>query len=326
MGFAVLHIEKGGAGNSSGLGNHIDRTKQVLNADPKKSDLNFFVRFDPAQEKVFLSQEWKSKLPLKERIQNRIQQGYTGKTAIRKDAVTHLNIVLTGSHEDMLRLEKDPKKFQDWVVTNYAFIGERFGWENIVDFTIHRDERTPHIHCVVVPLTQDGRLSAKEMMGDRRKMTQLQDMYGKAMENLYGLKRGYRGSTATHDSVREYYARIKARIIYPSSVSITPSFNTPKIPVPPLVGKEKWTERQNEAISDAFYALSKEYQAQAEKKAAKAIENAYTAKLQLDEKLDRLRKENAQLRGLVKEQDKQLHPEKYLHQEATRNLDRGMSI
>lgn len=38
MGFAVLHIEKGTAGKAGGLGSHIDRTKKVLNADPKLSE------------------------------------------------------------------------------------------------------------------------------------------------------------------------------------------------------------------------------------------------------------------------------------------------
>lgn len=42
MGFAVLHIEKGTAGKASGLGSHIDRTKKVLNADPKLSEKNMF--------------------------------------------------------------------------------------------------------------------------------------------------------------------------------------------------------------------------------------------------------------------------------------------
>ena len=46
MGFAVLHIEKGTAGKAGGLGNHIERTKNVPNADPKLSEKNFYVRTD----------------------------------------------------------------------------------------------------------------------------------------------------------------------------------------------------------------------------------------------------------------------------------------
>ncbi|MCS3039789.1 MobV family relaxase [Bacteroides thetaiotaomicron] len=86
---------------------------------------------------------------------------------------------------------------------NYRFVSERFGGKKRCGLqSLHMDERTPHIHCVVVPLTRDGRLSAKEVMGDRRKLSELQDCYGKAMQNKFGLQRGIKGSTATHDSVR----------------------------------------------------------------------------------------------------------------------------
>ena len=44
-------------------------------------------------------------------------------------------------------------------------IGRGYVWkENIVRFTLHMDERTPHIHWVFVPITEDGRLSAKEIL------------------------------------------------------------------------------------------------------------------------------------------------------------------
>lgn len=110
---------------------------------------------------------------------------------------------------------------------------------NVVDFTLHMDERTPHIHCVVVPLTVDGRLSAKEVMGDRRKLSELQDCYGKVMQNKFGLQRGIKGSTATHDSVREYYGRIEERLIYPSnSMELNYETRAPQIGTPPLIGRE----------------------------------------------------------------------------------------
>ena len=310
MGFAVLHIEKGTAGNVSGLGNHIDRTKHVLNANPELSGLNFYVRPDSSFNRVFFVKE-RDKRPLKERIKSRIQEGYKGKAAIRKDAVTHLKLVLTGSHKEMKEIEKDPQKLKDWARTNYVFVGEHFGYKNIVEFSCHLDERTPHIHCVVVPLTKDGRLSAKEMIGDRRKLSRLQDIYGNAMNKAFGLQRGLKGSTATHDSVKEYYAKIQSRIMYPA-ITVDSLYKAPQIPTPPLLGRESWAEKQNKAISEAFYILSSQYQEQAREKAAKAITDAYTNKLQSEEQLDHLRKENAQLRGHLKALDKQLHPERYI--------------
>ena len=41
------------------------------------------------------------------------------------------------------------------------------GEENITRFAVHLDEKTPHIHCVFVPITEDGRLSAGDWVGNR---------------------------------------------------------------------------------------------------------------------------------------------------------------
>lgn len=128
-------------------------------------------------------EKYKNTDSLQTRINNRIKEGYTGKTAIRKDAVTHLNVVMSGSHEDMIRITND-KKMVECANDNFKFAYDRFGKENIVEFAIHVDERTPHIHCIVVPLNSEGRLSAKEVMGNRTKMTELQEKYGRAYEIL----------------------------------------------------------------------------------------------------------------------------------------------
>lgn len=39
---------------------------------------------------------------------------------------------------------------------------EEYGKENLLYATVHMDEITPHMHYGVVPITKDGRLSAKE--------------------------------------------------------------------------------------------------------------------------------------------------------------------
>ena len=54
---------------------------------------------------------------------------------------------------------------------------------------VHRDEATPHLSAFVVPLTQDGRLSAKEFIGGRSKMRDDQSTYAESVKKL-GLERG----------------------------------------------------------------------------------------------------------------------------------------
>ena len=50
-----------------------------------------------------------------------------------------------------------------------------FGKENIVSSAMYRDERTPHMHVVVVPLTEDGRLSARSVVGKKEQMKDIID-------------------------------------------------------------------------------------------------------------------------------------------------------
>lgn len=308
MGFAVLHIEKG-SGNATGLGSHIDRTKQVLNADPERTWENFYLRYDPQAGKIYMypSGSQHGKLPLGERIKTRIATGYTGKTAIRKDAVTHLNIVLTGSHKEMQDIAKNPERLRQWATDNLMFVNRRYGSDNIMEFAVHMDERTPHIHCVVVPLTRDGRLSAKEVMGDRRAMSKLQEEYGRLMQERYGLQRGIQGSTATHDSIREYYARVNRSmeaVVYKNpEIDVFP----PRIETPPLLGREKWAKTQNKAISESFLSAARGIYHQVRETAEKSVKDAQNESTKTTEALARMRKENAQLRG----QDKRLHPEHY---------------
>lgn len=202
MGFAVFHIEKG-KGNGSSIGSHIDREigreHTYHNADPNRRDLN--QHFDITKY---------SKTPLAQAINGRIAEGYTGKKAIRKDAVRYLSIVMTGTHENMTGIFADQKKKEDWIQANYQYAAQEFGKENILRFSLHMDEKTPHIHLVVVPLTADGRLSAKERMGDRIEMSAKQDRYAQKMQ-AFGLERGVVGSKAIHNSEGWYLGQQKEK-------------------------------------------------------------------------------------------------------------------
>jgi Plasmid recombination enzyme. len=325
MGFAVIHIEKGTAGKAGGLGNHIDRTKNVPNANPELEHYNARVDLERTGTQVVSWTKNKYSVNLQKRINDRIKKGYTGKTTIRKDAVTHLNIVMTGSHEDMKRISKEGK-LREWADDNYRFACNRFGKENVVDFTVHMDERTPHIHCIVVPLTKDGRLSAKEIMGDRLKMTDLQEQYAKEMRK-YDLQRGIKGSKATHDTVKEYYARINQRMIeVPYKYVNIELEGIPKIEKPPLIGRDKWIQKQNKAIYEGFDKVRLTLVKELNKKAENTLKIAQDEKLKAQEMVSRLRKENAQLRGLVKEQDKVINPQKYVKQQNKQDRNKGWGM
>lgn len=198
--YAVLHIEKG-KGSGGALGHHIDRTEgkeySYRHSDPELKHLNSHIKLN-----AYCS------MPLQDAIKARIKEGYTSKRKINDNAVTHLKIVLTGSHERMKELEENGQGLKEWAIENKKFLEEKYGAENIVRFTLHRDERTPHLHAVIVPLTADGRLSAFEVLGNKTKMKALQNDYAKAMAP-FGLERGIENTGIKHEDAKAYYSRME---------------------------------------------------------------------------------------------------------------------
>ena len=75
-------------------------------------------------------------------------------------------------------------------------------------FVLHRDEKTPHLHVVTVNLTKDGRLSAKEILGNPKAMQERQDRYAEQMKS-FGLERGLKNTGIEHEDAKTYYARMK---------------------------------------------------------------------------------------------------------------------
>jgi hypothetical protein len=125
---------------------------------------------------------------------------------LRSDAVRVVEVLLTASPEAFPRdaegRSQDVRK-TSWVQDNLTFMQQRFGKENVVGFTLHQDEVTPHIHVMVVPITADGRLSCRDVFSPAT-LRQLQTDYAAAM-GKHGLQRGILYSTAQHEDVRRHY-------------------------------------------------------------------------------------------------------------------------
>lgn len=64
------------------------------------------------------------------------------------------------------------------------------------------DEKTPHMHLSFVPITQDGRLCAKEILGNKKKLTWWQDELWKHMVEKYpDLERGEAASMTGREHI-----------------------------------------------------------------------------------------------------------------------------
>jgi hypothetical protein len=242
MGFAVYHVEKG-KGSGGGQGNHIDRIEgkehSFKNADPSRLHLN---KNYPVPGDRHLK-------PLKDAIAERIKEGYHHKKKIRSDAVKFNKHILSGSPEDMQKIFSDPKKAEAWINANRKFIEKEFGKDNLVRFSLHMDEKTPHIHAVTVPLTDDGRLSARDVTGDKDAFRDRQDRYAEAMKS-FNLERGIRDTGIKHENASDYYKRIEEA-----------RKNVEKMNIEPVKGifgidKSKTIEKYKEALKSANLALS----------------------------------------------------------------------
>lgn len=245
MAFAVLHLEKGKS-VSGAIGTHIDRTvgKEFSYRHADKSRLHLNRKFKCNH----------SKLPLQDAIKKRLEEGYKGKRAIRKDAVTFVTHVLTGSHKEMTDLAKDKDRFEEWIQKNYGFLEKEYGKENIVRFVLHMDEKTPHIHAVTVPLTEDGRLSAREVVGNRKDLMALQDRYAENMLE-FGLQRGASRTGIKHEDAKEYYSRMEKALNTPSEdLMVKKKF----LGVETGIDKDKTIEAQQEHIQALSSALEAE--------------------------------------------------------------------
>ena len=82
------------------------------------------------------------------------------------------------------------------------FLEQHQSKETIISAVVHMDEKTPHMHLCFVPLTEDGRLSAKDIMGNKKKLTWWQDEFWKHMVKRFpDLERGESASQTGRDHI-----------------------------------------------------------------------------------------------------------------------------
>lgn len=104
----------------------------------------------------------------------------------RSNSVLALDTIYTASadfFQGKTNAEND-KFFQDCL----KFHNDYFG--HIISAVVHYDETTPHLHVISVPLTKDNRLSARDVIGNKTKMSKTQDQFFEQVGKGYGLERG----------------------------------------------------------------------------------------------------------------------------------------
>ena len=102
---------------------------------------------------------------------------------VRKDSVTAVEVLITASPEFFVKKSrKEIREFFDYAV---EFMKSKQNPDTYISAVVHVDEKTPHMHLCFVPITADGRLSAKEIIGNKKRLTQWQDEFWSYMVKKY---------------------------------------------------------------------------------------------------------------------------------------------
>ena len=175
MAYAILRFAKHKGGASKALSAHHERTKEIYASNP---DID---KNRTMQNYHIVTPRWSYEQEIKHRIR-------TAGCRVRKDSVKFVDTLVTVSPEFAKAHEAEmPEYFE----RAFGFLRERVGEENIISAVVHMDEKTPHLHLCFVPLTKDNRLSAKEILGNKKAMIQWQDdFYACMAERWPELERG----------------------------------------------------------------------------------------------------------------------------------------
>ena len=118
----------------------------------------------------------------------------------RSDSVRVVEALVTASPEFFKGKKKGEIKayFQEAL----DFMQKHQSKDTIISAVVHMDEKTPHMHLSFVPITQDGRLCAKEILGNKKKLTWWQDEFWKHMAEKYpDLERGESASMTGREHI-----------------------------------------------------------------------------------------------------------------------------
>ena len=174
--YAILRFAKYKGPEIGHIESHNERTKEKYASNPdidtSRSHLNFHL----------VSPERKYRAEAEKQI---AEAG----CRTRSDSVRVVEALVTASPEFF----KGKKKAEVRAYFNEAldFIQKHQSKDTIISAVVHMHEKTPHMHLCFVPLTKDKRLSAKEIVGNKKKLTWWQDEFWKHMVGKYpDLERG----------------------------------------------------------------------------------------------------------------------------------------
>ena len=210
------------------IGSHNKREKKAYKSNP---DIELELTKDnveliPLEDKYVkgfydLTKEYRKQHEKKQKTEREDRKKTFNQMVNGSKNVVADELMFTATHTFFKNMSKEDIK--KWADTCMEFVYNDLGYkkEQILHAIIHMDEKSPHVHCVVVPLvkkldkrtnTERYTISKKQYIKDKIHLSELQDLYHKRLTDKgYDLERGIKGSDTEHLKIKDY-KRITQRL------------------------------------------------------------------------------------------------------------------
>ena len=177
MPYAILRFKKTKGGGVASCEKHDERKKEAYKSNPdidvSRSIYNYHLVSNPSYN-------------YKQQIKKLTQEAGC---KVRRNSTVLVQTLITASPEFMKKLTKEEQK--EYFQRALDFMKEKIGEKNIISAVVHMDEKTPHMHLSFCPITEDNRLSAKDILGNQKKLSEWQTEFHKVMSARWkNLERG----------------------------------------------------------------------------------------------------------------------------------------
>jgi len=177
--------------------------------------------------------------------------GFVSESVAGFSGIRTLEYFIGGSPEKLHAMSREDqdayfRRALDWLDA-LDWLEKRHGAENVLSAVIHRDETTPHMQALVIPLDARGKLNARELVGGKAKLSQMQTEFAQEVGQPFGFERGQERSRATHQTIKEYYGR--------ANTPVEVDFSLPERRRGAVMGlggesEGEWHQRASEAVSE----------------------------------------------------------------------------
>lgn len=222
MSYAIFRVEPiNKLADLAQIGSHNKREKKAYNSNPDidinktKNNIDIVPLYDKYIKGFYdLTKEYKKEHDKRMETMRDDRKKTFKQMVDDSNNVVADELLFTSDYDFFKGMSK--KQIRKWADTCMEFVYQDLGYtkEQILHATIHMDEKTPHLHCVVVPLirkfdnrtkTERWTISKKSYIKDKEHLSQLQDKYyERLINNGFNLERGIKNSDNEHISIKEF--------------------------------------------------------------------------------------------------------------------------